>query len=111
MPGERDPAGTKGQRYYDSLFDPDGWTSNEGNTYRYKLFTEPYESKDKDGKKKSGPEKCCCIGTTRKPTWQSASGKKNWKRRREHGEACRIGFSDEVRRGLPVAEVCRVPNG
>ncbi|HWQ73640.1 MAG TPA: IS1634 family transposase [Desulfitobacteriaceae bacterium] len=43
--------GKKGQRYHEELFDKSGWTSNEGGTYRYKLFKEEYEGKDKDGKK------------------------------------------------------------
>jgi transposase len=43
--------GKKGQRYNEKLFDKSGWTSNEGATYRYKLFKEEYEGKDKDGKK------------------------------------------------------------
>jgi len=43
--------GKKGQRYNEKLFDKSGWTSNESATYRYKLFTEEYEGKDKDGKK------------------------------------------------------------
>lgn len=43
--------GKKGQRYNEKLFDQSGWTSNEDGTYRYKLFTEEYEGKDKDGKK------------------------------------------------------------
>lgn len=43
--------GKKGQRYYEKLFDKSGWISNESNTYRYKLFTEEYEGKDRDGKK------------------------------------------------------------
>lgn len=43
--------GKKGQRYNEKLFDESGWTSNEGGTYRYKLFKEDYEGKDKDGKK------------------------------------------------------------
>lgn len=43
--------GKKGQRYNEELFDKSGWTSNEGGTYRYKLFNEEYEGKDKDGKK------------------------------------------------------------
>ncbi|KJR46369.1 Mobile element protein [Desulfosporosinus sp. I2] len=43
--------GKKGQRYNEKLFDKSGWTSNEGGTYRYKLFKEEYEGKDKDGKK------------------------------------------------------------
>ncbi|TLM99833.1 IS1634 family transposase, partial [bacterium] len=43
--------GKKGQRYNEKLFDERGWTSDEGGTYRYKLFEEEYEGKDKDGKK------------------------------------------------------------
>lgn len=43
--------GKKGQRYSDKLFDESGWASNEGGTYKYKLFEEEYEGKDKDGKK------------------------------------------------------------
>ncbi len=43
--------GKKGQRYNEKLFDKSGWRSNEAATYRYKLFTEEYEGKDKDGKK------------------------------------------------------------
>ena len=43
--------GKKGQRYNEKLFDKSGWASNEGGTYRYKLFKEEYEGKDKDGKK------------------------------------------------------------
>lgn len=45
--------GKKGQRYNEKLFDESGWTSNEGNTYRYKLLKEEYEGKDKDGKKET----------------------------------------------------------
>ena len=43
--------GKKGQRYNEKLFDESGWISNEDATYRYKLFTEEYEGKDRDGKK------------------------------------------------------------
>jgi len=43
--------GKKGQRYNEKLFNESGWISNEGGTYRYKLFKEEYEGKDKDGKK------------------------------------------------------------
>jgi transposase len=43
--------GKKGQRYNEKLFDKSGWTSNESGTYRYKLFQEEYEGKDKDDKK------------------------------------------------------------
>ena len=43
--------GKKGQRYNEKLFDKSGWASNEGGTYRYKLFKEEYEGKYKDGKK------------------------------------------------------------
>lgn len=43
--------GKKGQRYNEKLFDKSGWTSNESDTYRYRLFEEEYEGKDRDGKK------------------------------------------------------------
>jgi transposase len=43
--------GKKGQRYNEKLFDQSGWTLNEDGTYKYKLFEEAYEGKDKDGEK------------------------------------------------------------
>ena len=43
--------GKKGQRYNEKMFDQSGWTWNKDDTYRYKLFTEEYEGKDKDGEK------------------------------------------------------------
>lgn len=43
--------GKKGQRYQEKLLDQSGWTSNQGATYRYRLFEEEYEGKDRDGKK------------------------------------------------------------
>jgi len=43
--------GKKGKRYHEKLFDQSGWISNESDTYKYKLFTEEYEGKDRDGKK------------------------------------------------------------
>jgi len=43
--------GKKGQRYNEELFIESGWVSNEDGTYRYKLFKEEYEGKDKDEKK------------------------------------------------------------
>lgn len=43
--------GKKGQRYNEKLFDKSGWISNKDETYKYKLFMEEYEGKDKDGKK------------------------------------------------------------
>jgi transposase len=43
--------GKKGQRYNEKLFDKNGWTSNEDDTYKYKLFEEEYEGNDKDGEK------------------------------------------------------------
>jgi hypothetical protein len=43
--------GKKGQRYKEKLFIEGGWTSNEDGTYRYKLFKEEYEGKDKNGNK------------------------------------------------------------
>jgi len=43
--------GKKGKRYHDKLFDTSGWISNKDGTYKYKIFTEEYEGKNKDGKK------------------------------------------------------------
>ena len=43
--------GKKGQRYNTQLFNEDGWISNADGTYRYKLFIEEYEGKNKDEKK------------------------------------------------------------
>ena len=43
--------GKKGKRYQEKLFDQSGWISNESDTYKYKLLTEDYEGKDRDGKK------------------------------------------------------------
>jgi len=43
--------GKKGQRYHDKLFDESGWVCNEDGTYKYKLFEEEYEGKNKDGEK------------------------------------------------------------
>ena len=43
--------GKKGQRYNENLFEQRGWTCNKDDTYRYKLFTEEYEGKNKDGEK------------------------------------------------------------
>jgi Transposase len=42
--------GTKGKRYHEKLFDPNGWKENLDGSYRYKLFNEEYAGKDKDGK-------------------------------------------------------------
>ena len=43
--------GKKGKRYHEKLFDKSGWISNKSDTYKYKLFTEEYEGKDREGKK------------------------------------------------------------
>jgi len=43
--------GTKGQRYIGKMLDAYGWRFNEEETYKYKLFEEEYDGKDKDGKK------------------------------------------------------------
>ena len=43
--------GKKGQRYHEYLFASNGWTANDNHTYRYKLFTEEYEGRDKEGEK------------------------------------------------------------
>ena len=42
--------GKKGQRYHAELFNEDGWVVNVDETYKYKLFEEEYQGKDKDGK-------------------------------------------------------------
>ncbi len=42
--------GKKGKRYHESLFDETGYLWNKDSTYKYKLYTEAYEGKDKDGK-------------------------------------------------------------
>lgn len=43
--------GSKGKRYHEALFDEDGYIWNNARTYKYKLFTEEYAGKDRDGKK------------------------------------------------------------
>ncbi len=43
--------GKKGKRYQDKLFSEDTWVYNKDRTYKYKLFTEEYEVKDKNGMK------------------------------------------------------------
>jgi transposase len=45
--------GKKGQRYNDKLFDGAGWIPKGDGTYKYKLFEEEYEGKNKDGKKET----------------------------------------------------------
>jgi transposase len=43
--------GKKGRRYAEELFTDDGWHENMDGTYRWKLFQEEYDGKDKDGKR------------------------------------------------------------
>jgi len=43
--------GKKGQRYNQKLFETEGWTTNQDETYRHKLFEEEYTGKDKEGKR------------------------------------------------------------
>jgi transposase len=43
--------GTKGSRYHKALFEEADYIWNKDKTYKYKLFTEEYIGKDKDGKK------------------------------------------------------------
>lgn len=43
--------GTKGSRYHQALFEEEGYVWNPDKTYKYKLFTEEYTGKDKDGQK------------------------------------------------------------
>lgn len=42
--------GKKGKRYQPFLFDENGYVWNRDKTYKYKLYTEDYVGKDKDGK-------------------------------------------------------------
>jgi len=42
--------GKKGKRYHEALFDENGYIWNKEKTYKYKLYPEAYEGKDKDGK-------------------------------------------------------------
>lgn len=50
--------GTRGKRYHEALFSPEGWQSNKDGSYRWKLITEEYpgfeitfeEKKDENGK-------------------------------------------------------------
>lgn len=42
--------GKKGKRYHEDLFDESGYVWNKERTYKYKLYHEDYEGKDKDGK-------------------------------------------------------------
>lgn len=42
--------GNKGKRYHPALFDEAGYVWNKDKTYKYKLFTEEYVGKDRDGK-------------------------------------------------------------
>lgn len=41
--------GKKGKRYHEALFDEAGYVWNQEKTYKYKLFTEEYTGKDKNG--------------------------------------------------------------
>jgi len=68
--------GKKGQRYNEKLFDKSGWTSNEGGTYRYKLFKEEYEGKDKDEKKEIRTRKVLLY-------WSKAEADKTRRKREE----------------------------
>ena len=68
--------GKKGQRYNEKLFEQSGWTSNEGGTYRYKLFKEDYEGKDKDGKKELRTRKVLLY-------WRKAEADKARRKREE----------------------------
>lgn len=67
--------GKKGQRYHEELFSKSGWISNESATYRYKLFTERYEGKDKEGKKE--------IRLRKVPLYWSEAEAKMARRKRE----------------------------
>jgi len=81
--------GKKGQRYHEKLFEPDGWTSNEGNTYRYKLFEEPYEGKDKDEKKEMRARKVLLY-------WNKAEADMTRRRREEKLEKATRSVKNNV---------------
>lgn len=68
--------GKKGQRYHEKLFDPSDWIANRENTYRYKLFEETYEGKDKDGKKETRTRKVLLY-------WNKAEADKTRRKREE----------------------------
>jgi len=68
--------GKKGKRYHEKLFDKSGWISNEDGTYKYKLFTEDYEGKNKDGKKKIRTRKVLLY-------WSKAEADKARRKREE----------------------------
>ena len=68
--------GKKGKRYHEKLFDKSGWISNEDGTYKYKLFTEDYEGKYKDGKKEIRTRKVLLY-------WSKAEADKARRKREE----------------------------
>jgi len=68
--------GKKGKRYHEKLFDKSGWVSNEDGTYKYKLFKEEYEGKNKDGKKEIRTRKVLLY-------WSKAEADKARRKREE----------------------------
>jgi len=68
--------GKKGKRYHEKLFDKSGWISNEDGSYKYKLFKEEYEGKNKDGKKEIRTRKVLLY-------WSKAEANKARRKREE----------------------------
>lgn len=68
--------GKKGQRYHEQLWNPDGWTSNEAKTYRYKLFEETYEGHNQAGQKEIRTRKVLLY-------WNKAEADKTRRKREE----------------------------
>ena len=80
--------GPKGKRYQDALFDESGYVCNQGKTYKYKLFTESYIGKGKDGQDESRQRQVLMY-------WQKAEADMARKKREEKlkkaARACKNG--------------------
>ena len=79
--------GTKGKRYREALFDPEGWQENPDGSYRWKLITDDYRGPDlsveiQDGRK---TEKKKAVKRMRKVLlyWSKADAEMAAKKREE----------------------------
>lgn len=68
--------GTKGKRYHEQIFDKSGYIENAEKTYRYKLFTEEYIGKDKEGNKETRKRSVLLY-------WNKAEAEMSGKKREE----------------------------
>lgn len=73
--------GKKGKRYHESLFDETGYLWNKDSTYKYKLYTEAYEGKDKDGKDETRQRQVLIYWDKADAVWPEKSGMRSLKRR------------------------------